>query len=273
MFLHLSVVLFTRGRRSLSRGVSIKGSLCPGGLCPGRSLSQMLCPGGLCPGGSLSRGSLSRGSLSSLVSVKGGLCPGGSLGVSIQRGLCQGDPSAPLATVRLRTGGTHPTEMHPASWNYFTAQNKNQPETGIQKKGHIHICFGENFALSKHNNAIMRSNAKCDQQIHLWTDSSPDRELRNQGFHSVVCTLVRCENPSCSLCLPREFVQLERPGREERLPIMSEVKVTITSNARKNAHTKFSFNLHCNFLLPPSIAPPPPWELLLWTTKNFKFKS
>ena len=88
-------------------------------------------------------------------------------------------------------------------------------------------------------------------------DSSPDRELRNQGFHSVVCTLVRCENPSCSLCLPQEFVQLERPGPEERPPIMSEVKVTITSNARKNAHTKFSFNLHCNFLLPPSTPPLP----------------
>ena len=73
----------------------------------------------------------------------------------------------------------------------------------------------------------MRSNAKCDQQIHLWADSSPDRELRNQGFHSVVCTLVQCENPSCSLCLPREFAQLEHPGREERPPIMPEIKVTI----------------------------------------------
>ena len=78
--------------------------------------------------------------------------------------------------------------------------------------------FGENSALSKHDNAIMRSNAKCDQQIHLWTDSSPDRELRNQGFHSVVCTLGQCENLSCLLCPPQEFAQPERPGHVEHPP-------------------------------------------------------
>ena len=81
MFLHMCVILFTGGglglcpgggsvqgvsvqgvsvqggihpRKSLSRGVSIQVSLCPGGLCPR----------GFCPGGSLSRGSLSKGSLS-----------------------------------------------------------------------------------------------------------------------------------------------------------------------------------------------------------------
>ena len=37
MFLHLSVILFTGG--SLSRGVSVWWTLCPGGLCPGGSLS------------------------------------------------------------------------------------------------------------------------------------------------------------------------------------------------------------------------------------------
>ena len=75
MFLHLSVILFT-GEGSLSRwGVSVQGSLCPGGLCLGGSLSGKslsreggLCPWGLCLG----------------VSVQGGLC--------LEGGLCQGDP-------------------------------------------------------------------------------------------------------------------------------------------------------------------------------------
>ena len=96
MFLHLCVILFTRG-------VSVQGGLCPGGLypgmvsvqgvsvqrgvgisvegealCPRRSLSRgsisggSLSKGGLCPRRSLSRGSISGGSLS-----QGGLCPGG----------------------------------------------------------------------------------------------------------------------------------------------------------------------------------------------------
>ena len=45
------------------------------------------------------------------VSVQGGLCPGESLsgGVSVQGRLC---PGRPLAPVRLRAGGTHPTGMH-----------------------------------------------------------------------------------------------------------------------------------------------------------------
>ena len=54
------------GPRSLSRGVSVQGGLCPGGLCPGGSLSRGisvqggLFPGGLCPAGwSLSRGVVS----------------------------------------------------------------------------------------------------------------------------------------------------------------------------------------------------------------------
>ena len=51
---------------SLSRGVTVQGSLCPegslsGGLCPGGLCPGGLCLGGLCPGGSLFRGSLSRG--------------------------------------------------------------------------------------------------------------------------------------------------------------------------------------------------------------------
>ena len=39
-----------QGRVSVQGGVSVQGVLCPGGFCPGGSLS-----GGLCPGGSLSR--------------------------------------------------------------------------------------------------------------------------------------------------------------------------------------------------------------------------
>ena len=61
--------------------VSVPGGLCPtggvGGLCPEVSVQGVLCPGDLC---------------------LGGLCPtGGSLskrGLSVQRGLCHGDPRA-----------------------------------------------------------------------------------------------------------------------------------------------------------------------------------
>ena len=60
-------------RRSLSRGVSVKGGLCLGGLCIGVSVQGVSVSEGLCPGRSLSRGSLSGGSLSR------GLCLGGSL--------------------------------------------------------------------------------------------------------------------------------------------------------------------------------------------------
>ena len=57
MFLHVSVILFTGGTRSLSwgspsQGVSVFGGLCPGGLCPG----GCLCPGGVFVWGSLSSG-------------------------------------------------------------------------------------------------------------------------------------------------------------------------------------------------------------------------
>ena len=60
MFLHLSVILFTRGG-SLSRGVFVQGSLSKrvsvqGGLCPGVSIQA-----GLCPGGSVSEGGLCAG--------------------------------------------------------------------------------------------------------------------------------------------------------------------------------------------------------------------
>ena len=66
MFLHLCVILFTEGR-SLYRGVSAWGD-----LCPGRSLSR----------GSLSWGvSVQGGSLSRRVHVQGGLC--------LEGGLCQ----------------------------------------------------------------------------------------------------------------------------------------------------------------------------------------
>ena len=93
-------------RGSPSRKVSIQVGLCPGGLCPGESLSRGrgLCPGavsvqgrGLCPGGGFSvqgggvsfqgEGSLSRG---------GGLCPGEgglSRGVSVQGVSVQGGGS------------------------------------------------------------------------------------------------------------------------------------------------------------------------------------
>ena len=66
MFLHLSVILSTRG-------------LCPGGFCLGG-----LCPGVLDPGR-----------------------------VSVQGFSVQEDP--PAATVQLRAGNTHPTEMHSCS--------------------------------------------------------------------------------------------------------------------------------------------------------------
>ena len=101
MFLHLSVILFTGERGSLSReglcpGGSHSGGHCPGGLCPGGFLSmgvsvqEGLCPGSPCQGESLSRGSLSRG-----VSVQG-------------RESLSGRPPSPTV-VRLRAGGKHPT--------------------------------------------------------------------------------------------------------------------------------------------------------------------
>ena len=69
-------------------GVSVQGSLCPGGLCPGS-----LYPGGLCP----ERGSLSgeRPSREGVCVQRGGFCPGGSLSreVSVQWGLCRGGVS------------------------------------------------------------------------------------------------------------------------------------------------------------------------------------
>ena len=92
---------------SVQGGVSVQGSLCPGGslsggLCPGRSQSRGfsvqgaslsgggLYARGLCQRRSLSRGSLSGGSLSRRVSVQGGLCPGG---IFVQGGLCPGGVS------------------------------------------------------------------------------------------------------------------------------------------------------------------------------------
>ena len=85
MFLHLCVILFTRGISvpTCTTGHMTRGSLSRGSLC-GRSLS----------GGSLSRGLYlgvsvqgvsvcPGGSLSGMGSVQGALCPGG---------LCQGDP-------------------------------------------------------------------------------------------------------------------------------------------------------------------------------------
>ena len=66
MFLHMSVILFMG--KSLFRGVSVRGDLCPGVSLSRGSLSRALCPGGLYQWGSLSRG----------VSVKGtphmGMC-------------------------------------------------------------------------------------------------------------------------------------------------------------------------------------------------------
>ena len=97
MFLHLSLILFTRGvsipecttghmarrisvrvvsvqgvsvLRSLSRGSLSKGVSVQGDLCLGVSVWEVSVQGGLCPGE---------------VSVQGGLCPGGSLsGVSVR---------------------------------------------------------------------------------------------------------------------------------------------------------------------------------------------
>ena len=68
-----------------------------GCLCPGVSVWGGPCPGGLCPGRSLSRWVSVQGSLSRGVSVQGSLCPRGSLsrglcpwGVSVLGGLCLG---------------------------------------------------------------------------------------------------------------------------------------------------------------------------------------
>ena len=83
MFLHLCVILFTRGGGSvpacttghMTRGVFVRGSLCRGGLCPGSFLS----------GGSSSGGRM--------VSDQWGVCLGGSLcpgWVSVQGGFCLG---------------------------------------------------------------------------------------------------------------------------------------------------------------------------------------
>ena len=90
MFLHLSVILFTGGGlglcaggslRSLSRGVSILGGLCPRGVfVPGVSVWGGLCPRGSPPG-------------------LDGLCPGG---------LCHGDPP------RTATSG-----RYASYWNAF----------------------------------------------------------------------------------------------------------------------------------------------------------
>ena len=114
MFLHLCVILFTRGlcpsmhQRShdhgslsrrvsvpLSRGVPVQGVSVQGGgsgiyvwgsLSRGRSLSGGLCPGGLCLGVSIQgvsvqgisvQGSLSRGLCSGGLCLGGGFCPGG----------------------------------------------------------------------------------------------------------------------------------------------------------------------------------------------------
>ena len=108
MFLHLSVILsrglcpegFCPGGSSLSRigSLSRRGSLSRSGyLSRGVSVQGSLCPGGeSLSRGSLSRGYLSRrGSLSRGVSVQGSLCPGGESlsrrGVSVQGSLCPGE--------------------------------------------------------------------------------------------------------------------------------------------------------------------------------------
>ena len=126
MFLHLSVshsvhrgvLVSVRGSlggslsgglclRSLSRGVSVQGDLCPegvsiqGGLCLGVSVQGVSVWGWWSlSGGSLSGGSLSGGSPSGgLCLGERDLCPRGSLsGGSLSRGVSVGD--------------THPTGMH-----------------------------------------------------------------------------------------------------------------------------------------------------------------
>ena len=65
MFLHLSVILFTRGGLCPDRGPLSQGGLCPGeGLCP----NGVLCPG--------------------RVFIHGG-------------GVCRGDPFPPYSNVRV----------------------------------------------------------------------------------------------------------------------------------------------------------------------------
>ena len=109
--------------RGYLSGVSVWGVFVEGGLCQGR---------GSLAGGSLSRGVSVEGSLSGeRVSVRGvsvwvlclgrGLCPGRGLcagvpvlggffwGVSVQGGLCQGDPPT---TVWLHAADTHSTGLH-----------------------------------------------------------------------------------------------------------------------------------------------------------------
>ena len=106
---------------SVHRGGLCPDGLCLGGLCPGRSL-----PGGLCPVESLSRtvSVQGEGVLCPAVSVQRSLCPGESLswgvsvqavsvqGISVQEGLCQGDP---LLTC----------ERYASYWNAFLFRDKN----------------------------------------------------------------------------------------------------------------------------------------------------
>ena len=82
---------------SLSRGVSVRGGLCPGGSLSrgvsvwGISVQGSLCPGGLCP----------EGSLSGEISVQGGLS-GGSLprGVSVRETPLRTDRQTPVKVLR-----------------------------------------------------------------------------------------------------------------------------------------------------------------------------
>ena len=124
MFLHLCAILFTGGSlsrglcpdRSLSRGFSIQGGLFSRGVSVWGSVSRgplsvqgiCLCPGGLCPGGSVSRGYLCPWgvSLSRVVSLRG------------EGGLCQGDPHTVMCG------------RYASYWNAFLYENATEINCG-----------------------------------------------------------------------------------------------------------------------------------------------
>ena len=88
---------------SLSRGVSVGGDLCPGeSLSGGISVRGISVRGSLCPGDLCPGESLSGGSLSGRVSVRGDICPGESLsgGISVQGSLCPGGSLSGGVSVR-----------------------------------------------------------------------------------------------------------------------------------------------------------------------------
>ena len=99
--------------------VCSQGGFCPGGLCPGGSLSRGLCPErDLCPEGiSVKRVCVGEGGI-----CQEGLCPGGgNLCASLSMEVSVTETPAHYG---LRTGGKHPTRMHPCA-NFFLLRSWN----------------------------------------------------------------------------------------------------------------------------------------------------